>query len=326
MTVSKTYLVTGSAGFIGFHLSQKLLAQGHRVIGLDNLNDYYSVKLKEDRNAILAKNANYVFVREDLQNKVAVRKIFDTHELETVFHLAAQAGVRYSLECPEAYIDSNITGTLNILEAARFSGQKPHLLMASSSSVYGLSQNYPLREDDAADRPVALYGATKRANELMGHSYSHLFGLRVTMLRFFTVYGPWGRPDMALFKFVTAISNGEEIEAYNGGDMIRDFTYVDDIVNGMLGLEKNRIDPTQPVFDIFNIGCASPRTLLEFIHAIENALGKPAKLKPMPFQAGDIYKTMADVTKLKALTGYAPSTPIEEGIRNFVKWYRDYYA
>jgi UDP-glucuronate 4-epimerase len=319
-------LITGSAGFIGFHLSQTLLAQGYEVVGLDNINDYYSVKLKEDRNALLKKNKAYTFVKADLENKPAVLDVFKNHEFETVFHLGAQAGVRYSLEKPEAYISANIDGTLSILEAARFAKKQPHLLMASSSSVYGLSTNYPLREDDHADRPVALYGATKRANELMGHSYAHLFGLRVTMLRFFTVYGPWGRPDMALFKFVKSILAGEEIELYNGGDMIRDFTYVEDIVAGMIGLEKSRLDSKQPLYDVFNIGCGSPRTLMEFVRAIEKSVGKPAKLKMMPFQPGDIYKTFADVSKLNAICGYAPKTKIETGIENFVKWYREYYG
>ncbi|MBI3555405.1 MAG: SDR family NAD(P)-dependent oxidoreductase [Deltaproteobacteria bacterium] len=323
---SKTYLVTGTAGFIGFHLAQKLLDQGHRVVGFDNLNDYYSVALKEARNALLEKREGYTFIKSNLEDKADVVRVFKEHDFATVFHLAAQAGVRYSLEHPEAYITSNIDGTLNILEAARFSKNKPHLLMASSSSVYGLSEKYPLREDDHADRPVALYGATKRANELMGHSYAHLFGLRVTMLRFFTVYGPWGRPDMALFMFVKAILEDKEIEVFNGGDMIRDFTYVADIVEGMLGLDRSRVDAKQPLYDCFNIGCANPRTLMEFIQAIEKAVEKKAKMKMMPFQPGDIYKTFADVSKLKNVCGYAPQTNIEDGIKAFVKWYREFYA
>jgi UDP-glucuronate 4-epimerase len=319
-------LITGSAGFIGFHLARRLLDQGYRVVGLDNLNDYYSVSLKEDRNAILAGYPAYRFVKADLADRPAVTAVFAEHEFETVFHLAAQAGVRYSLERPEVYISSNIDGTLNVLEAARAAPVKPHLLMASSSSVYGLSTEYPLREDDPADRPVALYGATKRANELMGHAYSHLFGLRVTMLRFFTVYGPWGRPDMALFKFVKAILAGEEIPLYNGGDMIRDFTYIDDIVAGIVGLEKSRLDGRHPLYDVFNIGCANPRTLMEFVRAIESELGKPARTSLLPFQAGDIYKTFADVSKLHAICGYVPATGIEAGIANFVKWFREYYG
>ena len=326
MTPSKTFLVTGTAGFIGFHLATRLLDQGHKVVGFDNLNDYYSVALKEARNAILLKREGYTFVKANLEDKPAVMRVFKEHDFTTVFHLAAQAGVRYSLEHPEAYITSNIEGTLNILEAARFCANKPHLLMASSSSVYGLSQKYPLREDDHADRPVALYGATKRSNELMGHSYAHLFGLRVTMLRFFTVYGPWGRPDMALFMFVKAILEDKEIEVFNGGDMIRDFTYVADIVEGMLALDQNRGKDGQPLYDCFNIGCANPRTLMEFIQAIEKAVGKKAKMKLMPFQAGDIYKTFADVSKLQTLCGYSPKTKIETGIGEFVKWYREFYA
>ncbi|MEW6055148.1 MAG: SDR family NAD(P)-dependent oxidoreductase [Bdellovibrionota bacterium] len=323
--MAKTFLVTGSAGFIGFHLSKRLLEQGHRVVGFDNLNDYYSVELKQDRNDQLKGYSRYSFIQADVSEKSAVSDVFSRHEFDTVFHLAAQAGVRYSLENPEAYLKSNIDGTLTILEAARHSKTKPHLLIASSSSVYGLSQHYPFKEDDPADRPVALYGATKRADELMGHSYSHLFGLRVTMLRFFTVYGPWGRPDMALFKFVRAILGGEEIEVYNNGDMIRDFTYVSDIVDGIVGLAENRTKPEHPLYDVFNIGCAKPRTLMEFIRAIEKSVGKKAKMKMMPFQAGDVYKTYADVSKLREICGYTPKVGIEDGIENFVRWYVEYY-
>jgi UDP-glucuronate 4-epimerase len=324
--MSKLFLVTGSAGFIGFHLARRLIADGHRVVGYDDLNDYYSVELKRARLELLSRSEQFTFVKAKLEDGDAVREQFDKHEFSTVFHLAAQAGVRYSLEHPEVYIRSNIDGTLNILEAVRRTRRaKPHLLMASSSSVYGLSERYPLREDDPADRPVALYGVTKRSNELMGHSYAHLFGLRVTMLRFFTVYGPWGRPDMALFKFVRAILEDKEIEIYNNGDMVRDFTYVDDIVDGMLGLEKSRLDPKLPAYDLFNIGCSHPRTLMEFVRAIEKATGKKARLKNMPFQSGDIYKTHADVSKIRAACGYAPKTEIERGVAEFVKWYRDYH-
>lgn len=319
-------LITGSAGFIGFHLSQRLLDQGYEVIGFDNLNEYYSVELKQARNQILEKNSRYSFVKANLEDKAALNDIFSRNQFDTVFHLAAQAGVRYSLEKPELYVSSNLTGTLNILEAARFAKKKPHLLLASSSSVYGLSESYPLREDDPADRPVALYGATKRSNELMGHSYAHLFGMRVTMLRFFTVYGPWGRPDMALFKFVKAITNGDEIELYNGGDMIRDFTYIDDIVDGIIGLERSRQDSKLPNYDLFNIGCSKPRTLMEFVQAIEKSLGKKAKIKKMPFQAGDIYKTFADVSKIHESSGYSPRVNIEDGVDRFVRWYREFYG
>lgn len=321
----KTFLVTGTAGFIGFHLAQRLLGEGHQVVGYDNVNDYYSVELKESRNSILSKNPNYVFFRADLEDKKTMERVFGKYEFATVFHLAAQAGVRYSLDHPEAYLKSNVDGTLNVLEAVRYSKNRPHLLAASSSSVYGLSTRYPFREDDHADQPVALYGATKRANELMGHSYAHLYGMRVTMLRFFTVYGPWGRPDMALFKFVKQILADQEIELYNGGDMIRDFTYVDDIVEAMMGLDRTRVAKLQPLYDVFNIGCSNPHTLMEFVSAIERALGKKARIKKMPFQPGDIHKTYADVSKLTKLSGYVPKTDIERGITNFVAWFREYY-
>ncbi len=322
----KKFLITGSAGFIGFSLAKRLLSEGHEIVGIDHLNSYYSVELKKARNAELKRHESYEFHRIDVSDREAVGEIFARNQFDAVFHLAAQAGVRYSLENPWTYIKSNVEGTLAILEAARHSSGKPHLLVASSSSVYGLSKNYPFREDDPADRPAALYGATKRECELMGHAYSHLFGLRVTMLRFFTVYGPWGRPDMALFMFVKNILDGEEIEVFNGGDMIRDFTYVDDIVEGMIGLEKSRIAPEQPLYDVFNIGSSSPRRLLDFIGAIEKALGKKARIKMMPFQPGDVYRTYADVSKLKRVSGYSPKTSIEEGIAAFVKWYRVFYS
>jgi UDP-glucuronate 4-epimerase len=320
-----TYLITGSAGFIGYHLAERLLAQGHRVVGLDNLNDYYSVELKKARNARLEKAGAYAFHLTELADAKAVARIFEKHDFHTVFHLAAQAGVRYSLERPEAYLKSNIDGTLSVLEAARHARKKPQLLMASSSSVYGLSKRHPFREDDPVDTPISLYGVTKRSNELMGHSYAHLFDMRITMLRFFTVYGPWGRPDMALFKFVKAILAGEEIELYNNGEMVRDFTYVGDIVDGILGLAGKRQNAQLPAFDLFNIGCANARTLVEFVRAIETSLGRKAKVKYGPLQPGDVPKTYADVSKLTALTGYAPKTQIEDGVERFVKWYQEYY-
>ncbi|HET7292125.1 MAG TPA: NAD-dependent epimerase/dehydratase family protein [Vicinamibacteria bacterium] len=319
-------LVTGSAGFIGYHICQRLLRDGARVVGLDNLNDYYSVALKEARNARLLAHPRYEFHLRDLQDKDLVRGLLVREGFDTVFHMAAQAGVRYSLEAPEAYLKSNIDGTLSLLEAARFAPNKPHLLMASSSSVYGASDRYPYREDDPADRPLALYGATKRANELMGHAYAHLFGLRVTMLRFFTVYGPWGRPDMALFRFVKAIREGREIELYNNGDMVRDFTYVDDIVDGVLALDAARKREGQPLYDVFNIGASQPRPLRDFLEAIEASVGEKARVKPMPFQSGDVYKTHADVGKLRALCGYEPRTGIREGVARFVEWYVSFYG
>lgn len=321
-----TALVTGSAGFVGYHLCERLLREGARVVGLDNLNDYYSVALKEARNARLLAHPNYRFHRRDLVEKEFLREVLGRDKIDTVFHMAAQAGVRYSLDNPEAYLKSNMDGTLSLLEAARFTQRRPHLLMASSSSVYGASERYPYREDDPADRPLALYGATKRANELMGHAYAHLFGLRITMLRFFTVYGPWGRPDMALFKFVKAIHEGREIELYNNGDMVRDFTYVDDIVDGVLALDTARQREEQPLYDVLNIGAAQPRPLREFVEAIEASLGEKARIKPMPFQSGDVYKTHADVGKLRALCGYEPRTGIRDGVARFVEWYVAFYG
>jgi UDP-glucuronate 4-epimerase len=319
------YLVTGSAGFIGFHLSRQLLAQGHRVIGVDCINDYYSVKLKTDRNEILLQDRNYQFLQFDLTEKNLVFSLFKNHSFTAVFHLAAQAGVRYSLENPEAYLRSNVDATFNILEAARHHAKKTNLMLASSSSVYGLSTALPFREDDPADRPVALYGATKRSTELMAHSYSHLFSLRTTMLRFFSVYGPWGRPDVALFKFVDEMVKGKEIEVYNGGDMIRDFTYVDDIVRGLIALEIARRQEREPGYDVFNIGCSSPRTLMDFIVTIEKELGMKAKMKFLPFQGGDIYKSMADIEKITRICGWKPQVQMEAGIAEFVRWYRDYF-
>ncbi|MGE4231754.1 MAG: GDP-mannose 4,6-dehydratase [Bacteriovoracia bacterium] len=326
MIQKETYLVTGSAGFIGYHLSERLLSMGHHVVGFDNLNNYYDVNLKLARNDRLKKNERYQFIHDNLTNKPSIVSLFAKNKFKAVFHLGAQAGVRYSLEKPEVYVESNIHGTLNILEAARYSDSKPHLLLASSSSVYGLSRKFPFSEDDPADKPAAIYGASKRANELMGHSYAHLFGLRVTMLRFFSVYGTWGRPDMALFIFVKKILNNEPIELFNKGNMIRDFTYVDDIVEGMLALEKNRLNPELPMYDIFNIGCANPRNLTDFLALIEKNLNKKAQIVHAPFQPGDVQMTVADVTKLQNLTNYKPKINIEEGVANFVKWYLEFYG
>jgi UDP-glucuronate 4-epimerase len=317
-------LVTGSAGFIGFHLSQKLLSQGHQVVGLDNLNNYYSIELKHARNRELQKHSSFRFLKLDMSIREDLEAVLRSENFETVFHLAAQAGVRYSLENPQAYLTSNIDATFNLLETARHLKNPPHLMMASSSSVYGLSKTYPFREDDPADRPVALYGASKRSTELMAHSYSHLFQLRTTMLRFFSVYGPWGRPDVALYHFVDRICKDHEIEVYNHGDMIRDFTYVDDIVDGMIALAGARTKPGQNAYEIFNIGCSQPRTLMEFIRSIETSLGKKANIRYLPDQPGDIYKSFADVSKLQALTDYSPKVKMEEGIERFVKWYREY--
>jgi UDP-glucuronate 4-epimerase len=317
-------LVTGSTGFIGFHLSKKLLEMGHQVVGIDNINSYYSVALKEARNRELQRISGFQFIKMDMVNREALEELLRRESFETVYHLAAQAGVRYSLENPQAYLTSNIDATFNLLEIARHLKNPPSLMIASSSSVYGLSQRYPFREDDPADKPVALYGATKRATELMAHAYSHLFQLRTTMLRFFSVYGPWGRPDVALYHFVDRISRGQEIEVYNHGDMIRDFTYVDDIVDGMTALAEARARPGQALHEVFNIGCSHPRTLMEFIRSIEKSLGMKATIKYLPDQPGDIYKSYADVSKLQALTDYRPQVMMEDGVERFVKWYREY--
>jgi UDP-glucuronate 4-epimerase len=316
-----TVLVTGSAGFIGYHLCARLLDAGVRVVGLDNLTDYYDVALKHARNERLSSRPGYEFLHHDVADRDYLCALLAREPFSTVFHLAAQAGVRYSVENPAAYIHSNVDGTLSLLEAARHAPKKPHLVIASSSSVYGSSDRYPYREDDPADRPLALYGATKRSGELMGHAYAHLFGLRVTMLRFFTVYGPWGRPDMALYKFVKAVVEDRELELYNGGDMVRDFTYVDDVVDGVLAIEAARRGGDQPGFDVFNLGAGQPRPLREFLAAIETALGRKARVKELPFQDGDVHKTHADIGKARGFCGYSPRFSVGEGVGRFVEWY-----
>jgi UDP-glucuronate 4-epimerase len=346
----KKILVTGAAGFIGNFVSERLLARGDAVVGLDNLNDYYDPSLKEARLQRLAGCANFqnfTFVKASLEDQTNMQRVFKDHAFDGVVHLAAQAGVRYSLTNPHAYIDSNITGFLNILEGVRHqrtargltdadNGTGPHLVYASSSSVYGGNKTLPFSEDQSVDHPVSLYAATKKANELMGHTYSHLFGIPMTGLRFFTVYGPWGRPDMAAFKFVKAILAGETIEVYNHGQMQRDFTFVDDIVEGVLrSLDHPPMttDATGQDFAfeqmaahrVLNIGNHHPEPLTEFISAIEDALGIKAKQKLMPMQPGDVPATYANTDALKSLTGFAPYTPLREGIQKFVDWYRGYY-
>jgi len=361
----KKILVTGAAGFIGHFVSERLLARGNAVVGLDNLNDYYNPTLKEARLERLAGCpgfSNFTFVKASLEDQAAMRALFDAHSFDGVVHLAAQAGVRYSLTHPHAYIDSNIKGFLNILEGVRAqreklgfsvagsSGEKsvgnigpdksglgPHLVYASSSSVYGGNKTLPFSEDQEVDRPVSLYAATKKTNELMGHTYSHLFGIPMTGLRFFTVYGPWGRPDMAAFKFVKAILAGETIEVYNQGKMQRDFTYVDDIVEGVIRVLDNppAAEPTAGrdfAFEtlaphrVLNIGNNHPEPLTEFIAAIEDALGVKAKRKLMEMQPGDVPATYANTVALQQLTGFAPYTPLRDGIKRFVDWYRSYYG
>jgi UDP-glucuronate 4-epimerase len=320
-----TYLVTGSAGFIGHHLSLKLLEQGHKVVGVDNLNDYYPVELKLARNEILKKFGNYEFHQIDISDQEKISQLIHGQDFESIFHLAGQPGVRYSLENPHAYVNSNIIGSLNILEAVRHSQKRPYLFLASSSSVYGLSEQYPFREDNPFDKPVSFYGSTKGSMELMAHSYSQLYGIKATALRYFTVYGPWGRPDMAPFIFVKKILNGEEIEVFNHGYLVRDFTFVSDIVDGTLRLNEARKDPGLPLWDVFNIGCSNPRPLMDFIRAVENTLGVQANLKMMPHQPGDVYKTFADVSKISNFCGYFPQVPLEKGIEHFANWYKSFY-
>ena len=330
-------LLTGAAGFIGSTTSHRLLARGDEVVGLDNLNDYYDVKLKEDRLARLTPQKGFRFVKMDVADRAGMERLFEAERFDRVIHLAAQAGVRYSLKNPHAYIDSNVVGFMNILEGCRHS-QVQHLVYASSSSVYGGNTKMPFSEHDSVDHPVSMYAATKKANELMAHTYSHLFGLPTTGLRFFTVYGPWGRPDMALFLFTKAILEGRPIDVFNHGNMQRDFTYVDDIVEGVIRVMDRTaapnpdFDPLNPdpgtgaaPFRVFNIGNHDPVPLMDFIAAIEEALGMKAEKNLLPLQDGDVPATYADVDALSAWTGFAPKTPIKDGIRNFVTWYRQYY-
>lgn len=335
-------LVTGNAGFIGFHTAKKLLERGDHVVGLDNVNDYYDVNLKHARLKELDKTAAatqspYEFIKADLADRAAIEKLFKDHQFDRVIHLAAQAGVRHSLTHPHEYTRSNVEGTLNILEGCRHS-KVPHLTYASTSSVYGANTKMPFSEHDGVDHPLALYAATKRACELMAHSYSHLYRLPTTGLRFFTVYGPWGRPDMALFLFTKKILAGEPIEVFNNGDHTRDFTYVDDIVEGVIRssdaiAEVNaQWDSASPdpassnaPFRIFNIGNNAPVRLMEYIQALESCLGRTADKHMKPLQPGDVPSTFADVSELGAFVGYRPSTSVREGVRRFVDWYRAYF-
>jgi UDP-glucuronate 4-epimerase len=335
---NKTYLVTGAAGFIGFHLSKRLLNEGCTVIGLDNLNDYYDVNLKKSRLEILEKESNFKFVYADLKDKEAVDKVFQENKIDIVVNLAAQAGVRYSLKNPYAYIDSNIVGFMNILEASRHN-KVEHLVYASSSSVYGANKKMPFSTSDNVDHPISLYAATKKSNELMAHVYSHLYGIPTTGLRFFTVYGPWGRPDMALFLFTKAILKGEPIKVFNYGKMERDFTYIDDIIEGVVRVIANPPksnenydwtiqDPStsHAPYKVYNIGNNKPVQLMEFIETLEKHLGKKAIREYLPIQAGDVPKTYADVDNLIRDVGFKPDTSIDEGIRKFVEWYKEYYG
>ena len=330
-------LITGTAGFIGMHLSKKLLKQGHQIIGLDNLNDYYDVQLKKDRLEILNKYDNFTFYEADLADREAVEAIFEKEKIDVVINLAAQAGVRYSLENPHAYVDSNLVGFVNILEACRHHEIK-HLIYASSSSVYGANVKMPFSTDDAVNHPVSLYAATKKSNELMAHTYSHLFNVPTTGLRFFTVYGPMGRPDMAYFSFTKKILAGETIQVFNNGEMMRDFTYIDDIVEGIVRL-IDQPPKANPDFDlghpkaseshapykVYNIGNNQPVKLMDFIQTIEKHLGIEAKKEFLPMQPGDVKATYADIDDLTEATGFKPSTTIDEGIKKFVDWYMGYY-
>jgi UDP-N-acetyl-D-glucosamine/UDP-N-acetyl-D-galactosamine dehydrogenase len=323
---SNKILVTGCAGFIGFHLADRLLKEGYTVIGLDNLNDYYDVSLKRSRLAILQKNENFIFLEASIEDNEAIKKLFSEHWMPIVVHLAAQAGVRYSLENPEAYISSNIVGFMNILEACR-NHNVEHLIYASSSSVYGSNTKMPFSVQDRVDHPISLYAATKKANELMAHTYSYLYNLKTTGLRFFTVYGPWGRPDMALFKFTKAILEGREIDIYNYGKMKRDFTYIDDIIEGIFRLIKkgDTTSEEKVPYKVYNIGNNQPVELMKFISILEDKLGKKAKKNFLPIQAGDVPETFADIDDLMRDVGFRPETPIEKGIEQFVEWYKSYY-
>jgi len=341
-------LVTGSAGFIGFHLVNKLLQDGNTVVGIDNINDYYDVELKYSRlkQCGISRNAEqwhspeqsstfpgYKFIRMNLEDREKLNKLFEIERFDAICNLAAQAGVRYSLENPHAYISSNIVGFMNILEACRYNNIQ-HLVYASSSSVYGNSDKMPLSVTDPVDNPISLYAATKKSNELMAHTYSHLFNIRTTGLRFFTVYGPWGRPDMAPILFANAISNNIAIKVFNNGNLERDFTYIDDIVEGIVRVIYSTIPGNQQPatgshqsipYSIYNIGNGNPVKLLDFIETMEAALGKKAIKDFLPMQPGDVYKTFADINALKNDFGYEPNTSVQKGIGEFVKWFKEYY-
>lgn len=330
-------LLTGAAGFIGYHVTERLLAAGHQVTGIDNLNDYYEVSLKQARLAHLTPHDQFRFQQLDLADRVGMAELFAQGQFQRVIHLAAQAGVRYSLDNPHAYADANLVGHLNVLEGCRHHGIE-HLLYASSSSVYGLNRKTPFSTADSVDHPVSLYAATKKANELMSHSYSHLYDLPTTGLRFFTVYGPWGRPDMALFKFTKAILSGQAIDVYNHGDMRRDFTYIDDIAEAVVRLcdviparnpqwsvESGTPAESSAPYRVYNIGNSQPVQLTEFIHTLEQALGIDAKMNLLPMQPGDVLETSADTSALEAAIGFKPGTELAAGLAEFVKWYRNYY-
>ncbi|MRT23735.1 SDR family NAD(P)-dependent oxidoreductase [Enterobacteriaceae bacterium RIT697] len=331
------FLVTGAAGFIGFHVSQRLLAAGHQVVGIDNLNDYYDVSLKQARLDQNTQHSDFIFVKMDLADRQAISSLFAEHAFERVIHLGAQAGVRYSIENPHAYAEANLIGHLNILEGCRHH-KIGHLLYASSSSVYGLNRKMPFSTDDSVDHPVSLYAATKKANELMSHTYSHLYQLPTTGLRFFTVYGPWGRPDMALFKFTRAMLAGEQIDVYNNGQMTRDFTYIDDIAEAIVRLQDVIPQPddswtvetgspasSSAPYRVYNIGNSQPTSLMTYIESLEKALGIEAKKNMLPMQPGDVLGTSADTQPLYQAINFRPQTSVEQGVQHFVDWYRRFY-
>jgi UDP-glucuronate 4-epimerase len=324
-----TLLITGVAGFIGYHLAQRLLREGYNVYGIDNVNDYYDINLKKARLAQLQTHRNFTFEYLDLSDRTGMAQLFQTYTFKCVVNLAAQAGVRYSLQNPHAYADSNLSGFVNLLEGCRHQ-QVKHLVFASSSSVYGANTKVPFTTSDSVDRPISLYAATKKANELMAHAYSHLYNLPTTGLRFFTVYGPWGRPDMAYFKFVKAAIEGKPIEVYNHGKMQRDFTYIDDIVEGMVRViqripRSGATAETSAPYKLYNIGNNNPVELLDFIDIIEKKLGKSVQKTLLPMQPGDVRTTYADVDDLMADVGFKPSTSIEQGLSQFIDWYCRYY-
>ena len=332
------YLITGTAGFIGFHLAKRLLDEGHFVVGFDGMTPYYDVQLKEKRVAILSRSNGFKAVTGMLEDRAALDKAAELAEPEVIVHLAAQAGVRYSLENPRSYVDSNLVGSFNVIDLAK-AVQPKHLLLASTSSVYGANEKIPFAEADKADEQMTIYAATKKSMELMAHSYAHLFGVPTTAFRFFTVYGPWGRPDMALFKFVDAMRHDRPIDIYGEGQMSRDFTYIDDLVEGIVRLcgvipsEENRVAPEiatdtlskQAPFRVVNVGGGQPVELMQFVETIEKALGKPAIRNMLPMQPGDVHRTFAAPDLLVALTGFRPQISVEEGVGRFVEWYQENY-
>lgn len=335
----RTALVTGTAGFIGFHTAERLLQEGWEVVGLDAMTDYYDVTLKERRHSILKQSGQFTAVEDRLEGGGVLMALFAAHKPDVVIHLAAQAGVRYSIDAPRSYVEANLVGTFELLEAARAYPPR-HMLLASTSSAYGANTEMPYAETHKADSQMSFYAATKKANEVMAHSYAHLYHLPTTMFRFFTVYGPWGRPDMALFKFTKAILEGSAIDIYNHGDMSRDFTYIDDLVTGIVNLIEaapeaaegregaragDSLSPVAP-WRVVNIGNGQPVQLMKFVEAIETALGQEAKKNFMDMQPGDVPATWADARLLEQLTGTIPQTPVEEGVAKFVAWYREYYG